>query len=185
MNTLRLTPFYIATLLTVCPVIANAETPETYIGVGYGQYKFEFDDDDIDTDFSDNRDLGKIYIGANFNEMFGIELSYLDFDKASDAGFDADIEGLSLAGTLSFPISDHFSVFAKAGWFAWEADISGSVGPLTVSNDIDGDDLFYGVGLKIGLVDNPDLRIEYDRYELDGSIDPELDVASVAVQLVF
>lgn len=169
---------------------AFAEAPEAYVGFGYGQYRFEFDDDSIDTDFDDDREVIKAYVGGQFSEAFGLELTYLDFDEAHDRDINAEIEGWSLAGIFSAPLADHFSIYGKLGWFAWETDVRGRLGgtgPVLVDIDenIDGNDLFYGAGMKIGLGDAVDLRFEYDRYEIDDNIDPELDILSANIQFIF
>ncbi len=169
--------------LAALPMAAQAQAPEAYIGVGYGQYKFEFED--ADTDFKDDQDLMKFFVGGKFNETFGVELSHLNFSDGGDEFLDTDIKGISLAGVLSAPISEYFSVFGKAGWFAWEADIESKSDIVDFSRSIDGNDFFYGAGLKFKLTDHADLRLEYDRYEIDDEIDPELDIVSFSAQYVF
>ena len=175
--------------LSIVSLNADAEAPETYIGIGQGEYKFEFDSDDIDTDFEDDQGVSRIYIGSKFSETVGIEFSFLEFDDANQNNLETEIEGLSLAGILSAPLSEHFSVFGKAGWFSWQADVDGQIGTgpaaISFSNEYEGDDLFYGLGLKLGLTNHVDLRVDYDRYELDEEIDPELDILSANVQFVF
>lgn len=162
-----------------------ASAQEFYLGLGYGQYKFEFDNDEIDTDFDDSKEVLKIFGGGKINEAVGLELTYLGFGESSDKGLDADIEGLSFAGIISLPASEYFSVFGKIGWLAWEADISGDFGLISVKETLDGNDLFFGAGLKFGLGEMVDLRIEYDRYEIDDDFNPELDIASISAQVVF
>ncbi|WP_179957732.1 porin family protein [Exilibacterium tricleocarpae] len=188
MNNFRKT-LWASGLLVLTSSMAQAEAPEFYVGGGYGLYKFEFDNDDIDTDFEDEQGVIKLFAGGKFTEHLGVELAYLNFDEATDSDLDADIDGFSLAAVLSAPLGESFSLFGKLGWFAWEADISGSVpfdlDVIGVDDKLDGDDVFYGVGAKFRLTDNVDLRVEYDRYELDDNFDPELDIFSVSAQFVF
>lgn len=175
-------------LLTFPSVQALADAPGAYVGLGYGQYRFEFDNG-TDTDFKDETEVLKAYVGGMFTDAVGLELTYLNFDEANDNDINAEIDGWSLAGIFAAPISDSFSVYGKLGWFAWEADYSGrvSAGPVfvDVDEDIDGDDIFYGAGVRFGLSDSVSLRFEYDRYELDDNIDPDLDILSANLQFGF
>lgn len=176
-------------LLAFPSMQALADAPGAYAGLGYGQFRFKFDDDSIDTDFEDEREVLKAYAGGMFTDAVGIEFSYLNFDEANDNDLNADIDGWSLAGVFAAPISDHFSVYGKVGWFSWEAEYEGqvAVGPVFVAVDesADGDDIFYGAGVRFGLSDAISLRFEYDRYELDDNIDPDLDILSANIQFGF
>lgn len=176
-------------LLTLPSMQALADAPAGYVGLGYGQYRFEFNNDSIDTDFSDNTEVWKAYVGGMFTDAVGLELTYLNFDEANDNDINAEIDGWSLAGIFAAPISDTFSIYGKLGWFFWDADYRGraSAGPVLVDIDegTDGNDLFYGAGVRFGLSDSVSLRFEYDRYELDDNIDPDLDIVSANLQFGF
>ena len=74
------------------PSTALAE-PYGYIGAGYGQYKFEFEDDDNGQKFSDKNTLGKIFIGAQANDVLGAEITYLSFSDGKDKLIKSEIEG--------------------------------------------------------------------------------------------
>ncbi|MEX1032628.1 MAG: porin family protein [Cellvibrionaceae bacterium] len=181
-------PIYIILALAVGAPSAYAQV-EPYIGVGYGQYKFEFDDD-TDTDFDDNQEALRIFGGLHVSDMLGLEISWYEFDEASDdtpdGGFTSDLEGASLAATIGAPLHDRFSIFAKAGWFWWEAEVETTIAGVPIlSTDFEGDDLFFGLGAKIGLTDAVDLRFDYDRFELEDDIEPDLDYASVSIQVNF
>lgn len=79
-------------------------------------------EDDDDTSFS-------ALIGVKVNDYFAAELEYIDFGntnmKATSNGeeswnagpikTDLDADGWLLAGVASYPITDHFSVFARLG----------------------------------------------------------------------
>lgn len=162
---------------------------EPYIGFGYGQYKFEFESSDIDTDFDDDQNVWRLFGGVQLNKALGLELSIYNFDDARDRGLRSELEGASLAAIFAAPLHERFALFAKVGWFWWEADIKGTAvvipGEPPLREDFDGDDVFFGAGLKVGLTDSVDLRIEYDRFELDRDINPDLDMASISLQARF
>lgn len=162
----------------------NLNESEFYLGGGYGQYSIQWEDED--TEFDDDAEVLKAYGGMKINEFVGAELAYLNFDEANDFDSNATVHGLGLAGILSAPLHERFSLYAKGGWFTWDAEIEATLPVVgTVSEDFDGGDWFYGGGIKLGLAEHLDLRIEYERYELDDNIKPEIDVASVNMQYSF
>lgn len=164
---------------------AQADPPEVYAGVGWGQYKLQFDDDRFDTDFDDDNDAWRFFFGGQFTDTLGAEISLYEFDDTEDVGLTTELEGASIAGTFSAPVwEDRFDIFGKLGWFFWEADVNDQVGPFG-TQDYDGDDFFYGVGLKFQLADAFDLRVEYDRFELQDTFEPDLDYASASLQFNF
>lgn len=160
-----------------------------YIGAGWGEYKLEFDADAFDSDFDDDQHVWRIFGGVEFNDALALEIAVYDFDEGGSDGLEADLEGASLAAIFSAPIFDRFSLFAKVGWFWWEADIDETrvviPGEPALSEDFDGDDVFFGAGLNVGLTESLEVRVEYDRFELDRDINPDLDMASVSLQYKF
>lgn len=165
---------------------AEMENSGIYVGAGYGQYSIQYENRENDIDFDDDAAVLKGYIGARFNPYLSLELAYQNFDEANDVDDYAEIDGLSLAAILSLPITQNFSLFAKGGWFKWDADISTDIPALgNITSSQDGSDIFYGAGLRYAFSKNIEARIEYERFELEDDIEPDLDVASVSIQYVF
>ena len=187
-NTLSLAALSLALVGISATAKAQSEINDTgiYVGAGYGQYSIQFEDLENDIDFDDDAAVLKAYVGAQFSPYLGLELAYQNFDEANDADGFAEIEGLSLAAKFSLPISERFSVYAKGGWFQWEAELSTDV-PLigSISSSQDGGDIFYGAGLQFAFTENVHARIEYERFEIEDDFDPDLDVASVSIQYMF
>lgn len=164
------TSLAVATTLLL-PAVAQA-APETYIGAGYGAYQFE------ENDLDESENHWKAYVGTMFNSAVGIELSYVDFDRAHDLGSSFDADGYSAGLVLALPVAKNFSVYAKGGIFFWDAQ--SRFAGLTASDD--GDDPFYGAGVQFRLNDALDLRVEYERYEI---VDIDIDSATAALQFSF
>lgn len=165
--------------------ITDFDSPRIYTGIGYGQYSFEYDDRENDVDFDDDSQMLKGYIGSQFNEHFSLELAYQNFDEASDIDNKAEVDGISLAARLAAPITNNFSAYAKGGWLEWDADVTQELAVGSVTTSRDGGDVFYGAGIEYAFTDNVQARLEYERYELDDDIDPQMDVASVSLQYMF
>ncbi|WP_340680030.1 outer membrane beta-barrel protein [Paraglaciecola sp.] len=165
---------------------AEMDAPGIYVGAGYGQYSIQFEDRENDIDFDDDSAVLKGYVGAQFNAYLSLELAYQNFDEANDIDNYAEIDGLSLAAIVSLPISENFSLFAKGGWFEWKADVSTTIPAIgNITSSQEGGDIFYGAGLQYAFTKNIRARIEYERFELEDDIDPDLDVASVSIQYMF
>lgn len=173
-----------------------------YIGAGWGEYKLDFKGHEhFHSDFDDNQDVWRVFGGLQFNDVLGAEITYYEFDDAKDrgrhrdhhdrryGGLEADLDGWSIAAVFSAPLHDRFAVFAKVGWFWWEADINHTQtvipGERPLRKNEDGDDVFFGAGLNIGVTEHLQVRLEYDRFELDEDINPNLDAASVSLQWRF
>lgn len=89
---------------------------------------------------------------------------------------DADGVGLSVVGSL--PVSEKFSVFAKVGAQAWDADATGTA--LSFIDDDSGENAFYGVGGEYQINDQFRIRLDYESYELD-----ELDIETTSLSASF
>ena len=178
----RISTIAAVSLLSLTPVAALAE-PHGYIGAGYGQYKFKFEDDNNDQEFNDENSVSKVFLGAQATDIVGAEITYLSFSDGEDGFIKSELEGLSAALTLGLPIGDYFAVRARGGWLMWEADYK--VSNLPIRENMEGGDFFAGVGLEVGLGESVDIRVDYDRYQLDEEISPELDMVSVSAQFSF
>jgi OOP family OmpA-OmpF porin len=150
--------------------------PGFYAGAGFGSTKIV---DQSDTGF-------KVFGGYNFNQNFAVELSYFDLGEASasfeDVDFgridvDAGISGFSGSVVGSLPVSDTFSVFAKAGFASYDIDAHVTVdGFGSGSGSTSESDMTYGLGgaLSFGQFG---LRLEYEAINVD---DGDADMISLS-----
>lgn len=156
--------------------LAQAAEPGFYIGAGLGQAGIEVDGNDPDAgDINfDGNDVGyKLFAGFRFVDWFAVEAAWNDFGKADDsedvAGvpieteFETDGFDVNLVGMV--PVGERFDLFAKAGYFMWDAEGRTTAFPGSVKTD--GEDLTYGVGVQGFLLPNLGLRAEYQVYDVD------------------
>lgn len=147
----------LSTVLLLGPLTAaHAQKPGLYVGAGLGAYRIN------ESDLSDNDHLLKAYVGGQFNNWFGVEGSWTDFNRTNSGSNRFKADGGGLAAVFSLPMGSTSSIFAKAGHFWWKADseLGGTVG------DSDGNDPFFGVGAKLGFNNHVALRIEVERYDV-------------------
>src|SRR6266404_3390691 len=96
-----------AVLLLIPFAAAHADRPGIYLGVAGGAYRIN------ESDLSDNDNLLKGFVGAQFNQWFGIEGQWTDFNRLDKSGSRFDADGKGLAAVISFPFSDTSSIYIK------------------------------------------------------------------------
>lgn len=171
----------LATFVLTSPAIAQYELGRSgpYLGGAVGYFRIDGDDFIAPGDkLHDNRIAYKGYGGWNYNSIFALEASYVDFGNSKDGNRHIDANGYTAALVVSIPMLKNFSPYAKVGDLIWDADTrSGGV-----HNSQDDDDLFYGVGVRFALNEHVDLRAEYERYKLD---ETDIDMPSLNLQYNF
>lgn len=145
-------------------------------------------EDDDDTSFS-------ALIGVKVNDYFAAELEYIDFGntnmKATSSGeeswnagpikTDLDADGWLLAGVASYPITDHFSVFARLGMLWCDTTEKFTETGLISKENNSGRDAYYGGGIKYQT--GPwQLRGEIARTEID---DDGYDIDRIGLTLIW
>lgn len=162
-----------------------AAEPGMYLGGAYGQSRVD------DSDFEDDNEALKVFVGGKFNDYIGLELAGNDYGESENNIYSSDLTGLTLALMVYLPLTDSFELFVKGGQLWWEADteVFG-----TYDDTLDGEETFYGVGMNFNFTDTLSLRVEMERYKVelsqseigvgvDGSSD--VDVASVGLLFNF
>jgi len=162
--------------------LAQAVESGPYIGAGVGNAGIERDGNDPNLGDVGDRDINgsdagyKLLGGFRFADYVGLEASWNDFGKADDSTdvggtpveteFEADGFDVSLMGLL--PLGDRFDLFAKAGYFMWDAEESSRSAGLVERVERDGQDLTYGAGLQGFFFERLGVRAEYQIYDIDG-----------------
>lgn len=158
--------------------VSQASAQGFYIGGSVG----ESDADDgnaipdlITSGPFDGKDSGmKFFGGYQFNQNLAVELAYVDLGKATYSGTfggspvtggSVKTSGLNASVVGTLPLNPSFSLFAKAGMFAWEAKARDITGGAPFSDKDDGADLSFGFGGAYNLTKNFSLRAEWEQFE--------------------
>ncbi len=156
-----------------------------YIGASAGRSDFRtdcasaFDCDRKDTGF-------KVYGGGKFNDIIGLEVGYTDLGKIRASGGDINAWAIPIALTVGVPIGERFSVFAKGGGLYGRTDVRASASSLVDTGHKNGWGTTWGVGAALGITPAIQVRLDWDRYNLDfagGSRD--VDMVSAGLQMRF
>lgn len=139
----------------------------------------------------DGEDTGfKVFGGYQFSRNFGLEVSYLDFGKATYSGLSggtpltggqAATDGLNFSAVGTLPLTPQFDLFGKVGIMNWETKASFVVGSTPGTQRDDGNDLTYGIGVAYNFTPNLALRAEWERFK---AVD-DIDLMSIGVAFKF
>lgn len=139
-----------------------------YVGAGVGESKFRSDCAATNVFSCDKRDTAfKIYAGGKVNEWLGAELGYTDFGKVNASGGDTKAWAVPLSLLAGVPLGDRFNIFAKLGGLYGRTDVSASASTLVDRGHKNGWGWTWGAGATFKVIQNLDIRVDWDRYKLD------------------
>lgn len=207
---MRLIAAAVLAIVTVPTAVAQQSDSYYYIGGGIGKARAEVSDERITRPLfgtgltasninRDNHDTAyKLFGGYQFNRNFALEGGYFNLGKF---GFSANttplgtfsgqmkIQGfnLDLVGTL--PLTERFSVFARAGVQAAKTgDTYGGNRPISAFNPSPSKrEVNYKAGVGLQYEVNPSflVRAEVERYRISDTIGQKGNADMVSVGLVF
>ncbi len=123
---------------------------------------------DYDLPYFEDPTTVEIYLGNRFNENIAVEFNYIDLGESEDGippvwTLSGDSVGVGLR--LFAPLSKQVELSGRVGVHSWNLELS-EAGFGTIFED-DGTDLFYGVGVNLGLASNLGLGAHYTVYDFD------------------
>lgn len=162
--------------LTFGAAVHAEVAPGFYAGASIGEASIEVEDADFDS--SDTS--FKVFGGYSFNQYFAVELAWFDAgnpdERFGSAVVDVELSGLNASAVGRIPVSDAFTLFGKAGFASYDAEVSARVGNGTVfSEEGSDDDVSFGVGAEFSF-GQFGLRAEY---EMVDASDAEFNLLSV------
>lgn len=155
-----------------------------YGGVNFGQSKYR----GVDEASANTRTEGwKAYGGYQFNKYIGVEGGYVNLnDMTGRTGTtitNMDTDAWTLGAVLSYPVTQKISVMGKVGAAYMLTDVNVKKGTaLTVRGGDDGYEPNYGVGVRYALLDNVDVRAEWERFDRKAY---DIDLMSAGLVLKF
>ena len=188
----------LATSFIAAPVLAEPygnsyddDQPDAFIGGSvtyskmenlavYGEDIEELGDAD---ELKDDRSSWKAFAGVWITDYIGVEGQYMAIGKFEENGVSFDPDGVTASVLLGIPVAEHTRIYAIGGQMWWNADYKG---PLGYTDETDGTSLIYGAGVSVAILDNMNVRAEYERTKFDeGEVDADIDFASVGLGFMF
>lgn len=172
------------------------------VGQASAEADLGFDDlDDSTTSYG-------LAVGVNFNEYFGVQLGYTDYNEFEEAysysdtffsateTYSGEVSAVSLSLVGSVPVSDGFSLFGRLGMANWDTDLKEG---FVLVSDFDsyaesygasdsGTDLVYGFGANWKITDAFALNFEYETLSYDADFDGfdvDIDLKTASLAAVF
>jgi opacity protein-like surface antigen len=122
---------------------------------------------------SDNSTSLGIRLGYQFNDYIAVEVGHHQYGEVKDNYVDEvgdtindKIESSSMSAGIKgiLPLSDNFSVFARAGIAKWDfkaASTDSSMPNETFKFKEDGEDMYYGIGAEYSFTEMISVGVEY------------------------
>jgi opacity protein-like surface antigen len=167
-------------VLLIAPLLygtATAADNGVYIGAALGQSEQALRESSINLK---DQALGfKAFVGVRPIDLLAVELNYIDFGSASNAGAEADTRAgaLFLVGYLPLPLP-LLDVYGKAGAAAWKIDASNPVVSLSESDS----SFAWGAGAALHF-GSFGVRLEYEKFNSSGN--RNLELLSLGVTYTF
>lgn len=162
-------------LMLALPLLAaEHESYPFYIGSTLGFSQADQDCEYYNSD-CDGEDISfSFYVGKRFHENLAFEVAYLDLGKLDNdqglftttgetSGFNFSLLGILPPGNFGY-------LYGKVGIMVWQTDYTrvDHTTNATTSNDDDGTDFTFGIGLAFAFANKYEFRIELERLnELD------------------
>ncbi len=160
---------------------AGANESGLYIGGGVGQFDIKIDGiDGIDEAverLDDDDTAWQAFIGWRLNPYVSLQVAYIDFGRPSDnftasgssGNYRAEIDGFAPSIIGTYPLGP-VELFAKVGYYFYDLKITANLDDLggdVFSSKDSGEDLMYGGGIGITLLEHLNARLEYEWIDLD------------------
>lgn len=154
-----------------------------YVGVAGGVSRYDTCGGGLSCDKSDS--AWKVYTGGKFNEMFGFEVGYNDFGSAQLGGGSVEARGLNFSMLAGMPIGANSGIFGKVGTTYGETRVSAGAPGFAAGKERDWG-ISYGAGAHIGLNQNWQVRLDWDRTRFQFvSGKKNVDAVTVGLQYKF
>ena len=176
---LKLTAALAIVSATLAPLAISQEQTETsgfYLGGGFGQFNAKIDDvDQVDNTidkWNEDDTAYKVFAGYRLNRFLAFEADYINLGKPSGAvvpGFNVDssVDGFApyVVGTL--PLGPYFEVYGRLGYYFYDANLrQRSQLNGDVQFDEESNDLVWGGGIGANVGEKFNVRLEYERFDL-------------------
>ena len=172
--------------IALAPAAFSQEQTEVsgfYLGGGVGQFNAGIDDVDQVDDTVDNWDSDdtayKFFAGYRVNRFLALEVDYINLGEPSGAvvpGFnvDAAVDGFAPYVVGTVPLGPYFEVFGRVGYYFYDATV-GTETELDGRAEFDeeSEDLVWGGGIGANIGEKFNVRLEYERFDLQNLDDAD------------
>lgn len=138
----------------------------TYIGINAGLSNYRLNNGTGNFPADQRKNSYSIYGGGYFNQNFGLELGYTDFERLNRAGGSTKADGTSFSLVGKLPVSPSFNLLGKLGTTYGRTDVSANPASGIASGSESGWGMNYGIGAEYMFSTNVSAVLQYDEYRL-------------------
>ncbi len=138
----------------------------TYLGFNAGQSNYRLNNGAGGFASENRKNAYSIYGGGYFNNNFGVELGYTDFDRINRAGGSTRAEGYSVSLIGKAPLSPAFNLLGKIGTTYGRTDVSTNPASGIVPGKESKWGLSYGIGAEYAFTPSVSAVLQYDEYRM-------------------
>ncbi len=161
----------IFTLIFLMSVVSAEAAGRFYAGIALGETTVSEACKRVRSDCDDS-DVGlKVFGGFQISRHWGLEAAYVDLGQVTAAlsssgtpSITARIEGFTLSGAGTVPLSKKFDFFAKAGLFRWQIEAARFGRFATQRQTQDGTDFTFGAGMVFRFTEDMRLRAMWEQF---------------------
>lgn len=159
-----------ALLASALLLSSSAHAAGAYVGANIGSVEHKLT---VDGDSDKEHKTGvKLYGGYALTENLGIEAGYAHLGKVNNsntdgvntASLDYRARALYIAGTAALPLSQEFSVFAKAGVTSNHGKVTARLNGLSDSMSRSNTTGMFGIGAEYSFAKNMSAVAEYENF---------------------
>jgi hypothetical protein len=182
-------------LIAAATAVGSAQAGTPYVGVGIASADHNYSLPGTTNGSTDGyKASGKVFGGVDIDPMWGVEVGYTDFKKSNynytnsttNTAGNAQSDGNSfyVAGKLTAPINEQFSVVGKLGAARNKTTLSSATEPGFNSSDSK-TEVYAGVGLQYNLNQKVALTADYERYGKSKDFGAKPDVLTIGAKYAF
>ncbi|AYQ57543.1 hypothetical protein MS2017_1870 [Bathymodiolus thermophilus thioautotrophic gill symbiont] len=114
----------------------------------------------------------KALVGKRLNDNVATELQFTNFTKDAITVdgvvtiLDTSGNSFGVAGLYYFNSGEDFLPFVKLGFHSWDFKTTNT--STGVSSELDGTDIFYGIGVDGKINETMKYRVEFEKMDIDG-----------------
>ena len=179
-------------LIAAATAMGSAQAAGPYVGVGVATADHTAVPGTTNSSADGYKASGKIFGGYDIDQRWGVEAGYTDVRKSdysytlNGAPGTAQSDGNSfyVAGKVTAPITDQFSVYGKLGAARNKSTLTSATNPV-LNRSESKTEAYGGVGVQYNLSQKVALTAEYERYGKKKDFGAKPDTFTVAAKYAF
>lgn len=138
----------------------------TYIGFNAGLSNYRLNNGVGNFPVDQRKNSYSLYGGGYFNQNFGVELGYTDFERINRAGGSTKADGTSISLVGKLPVGTSFNLLGKLGTTYGRTEVSSNPASGIAAGKETGWGVNYGIGAEYMFSTNVSAVLQFDEYSL-------------------